>query len=262
MAESWTIQSLSRGLHLLDVVAQQPAGVTVKWLSAVSGIPLSTCYHLVKTLVDEGYVEKDKTTQFYKLSYKIAFLHNQMRIGSVMPDPIKELSQEVVDMLRETTYVAKWEHGEVIIQHIAEGNQAVKVRTLYVGYREHAFMHALGKAILAYLPNQDLKTYGRVHPPQPRTPHSLMTLGDIVRELRATRERGYSRDVEEWEPGICCIGAPIFQYDGKIWGAMAVSMPENRYDTMDQNAIQYIQNQARVMSEYLGYPKMADSYLL
>jgi DNA-binding IclR family transcriptional regulator len=257
MGESSTLQSLSRGLQLLDIIAQQPPGVTVKWLSATANLPISTCYHLIKTLVDEGYVEKDKSTQFYKLSYKIAYLHNQLRLGGTIPDSIKRISQEIVDRLKETTYIAKWDHDEVIIQHIAEGNQAVKVRTLYVGYREHAFMHALGKAILANVPTQEVQHYGRLHPPQPRTPHSLETLADIMADLRITRNRGYSRDEEEWEQGVCCIGAPIFQYDGSIWGAVAISMPNNRYDASDLATVQYIQHQAEAISAYLGYPTSA-----
>lgn len=254
MGESSTIQSLSRGLQLLDIIAQQPHGVTVKWLSVAADIPLSTCYHLVKTLIDEGYVEKDRSTQFYKLSYKIAYLHNQLRLDCTIPDLIARLSQEVVDRLRETTYIAKWEHDEVIIQHISEGNQAVKVRTLYVGYREHAFMHALGKAILAHIPTHTLQHYGRMHPPESRTPHSLKTFAEITAELRVTRNRGYSLDEEEWEQGVCCIGAPIFQYDGRIWGSVAISMPRNRYDASDLATVRYVQHQAQAMSAHLGYP--------
>lgn len=254
MANSWTIHSLSRGLRLLDIIAQQSGGITVKWLSAASDIPLGTCYHLVKTLVEEGYVEKDKISQLYKLSYKIAYLHNQMRTDFSVPAPLKLITQDIVTALQETTYVARWEHGEVIIQHITEGNQAVKVRALYVGYREHAFVHALGKTILAHLPSRDLISYRRMHPPSPRTSHSRVDPEHMEHELRLTRERGYSCDLQEWELGVCCVAAPIFQYDGRIWGAVAVSMPESRYDPASLDVPRYIQDQARLMSEHLGLP--------
>lgn len=248
-----TIRSLARGLKLLDILAQHPSGVTAKWLSATSNIPLSTCYHLVRTLLDEGYVEKDKTTQLYKMSYKIAYLYNHLPIGRTIPEPIKLISQNIMKHVCETTYIARWDHDQVIIQHIAESNQAVKVRTLYVGYREHAFMHALGKSILAHVPDQTLRRYFRMHPPAPCTPSSPQTFDDIMAELHVTRDQGYSRDEEAWQQGVCCIGAPIFQHDGSIWGAVAISMPHSRYDPSDLTIVHYIQDQAQAMSTYLGY---------
>ncbi|AUW94134.1 IclR family transcriptional regulator [Sulfobacillus thermotolerans] len=255
-----TIHSLSRGLRLLDYIAQYPEGVTVKWLSAATGIPLGTCYHLIKTMVEEGYVEKDKITLLYKLSYKIAYLYNQMRPALTVPDAIRSLSHEIVADLQETTYVAKWEHEEVIIEHIAEGNQAVKVRALYVGYRDHAFVHALGKAILSALPPRVLARYRQTHFPVARTARSHATDEQIVRELQITAERGYSLDVGEWEDGVCCcIGAPIFQYDGTIWGAVAISMPESRYDPRSEDTVHYLKKYAQAMSKYLGQPQSSRS---
>lgn len=257
MSESWTIQSLSRGLQLLDLIAEQPTGSTVKWLSAVSGIPLSTCYHLVNTLADSGYVEKDKASQTYTLSYKIAYLNNLMQTRHPTPPTMAAAAHELMQALGETTYIAKFEHGDVVVHYIAEGNQAVKVRSLYVGYRGHALLHALGKAVLAHVSTDDLAEYLRAHPPEKRTPRSRVSLDEIQQELLATRERGYSLDEEEWEVGVCCIGAPIFQFDGTVWGALAISMPSSRYRPSDLKTIQYVQEKASTISQSLGYHYIA-----
>ncbi|WP_020375809.1 IclR family transcriptional regulator [Sulfobacillus thermosulfidooxidans] len=253
MAESWTIKSLSRGLQLLDLMAEQPTGVTIKWLSAVSKIPLSTCYHLMNTLVDSGYVQRDRTRQVYTLSYKISYLHNQVQMSHMVPDELRMVAQKVSQELRETSYVAKWESNEVIIQYIAEGDQAIKVRSLYVGYQEHAFVHALGKVILAHISPKDFHAYYIHHPPQRRTLYSRIQWDEIQRERLVTRERGYSLDEEEWEEGICCIGVPLFNYTSCVWGALAVSLPRHRYDRLNQSTISYLQQEAQMVSKKLGY---------
>ncbi len=253
MAASWTIQSLARGLELLDLIATQSTGATMKWLSAVSGIPLSTCYHLVNTLIAAGYVEKDPSSQAYQLSYKIGYLHNQWHPRRQVPEALTRVATQAMADLHETTYLAKWEADDVVIQYIAEGNQAVKVRSLYVGYREHPFLHALGKAVLAQFDAGRLRDYYLSHRPEGRSPHSKVAWEEVQVELALTRDRGYSLDLEEWEAGICCIGVPLFQYDGTVWGSLAISMPKSRYRPGDRRVIAYLQEEGRMMSESLGY---------
>jgi len=257
MAPSWTIQSLSRGLHLLELMAEQPEGTTVKWLSAVSGIPLSTCYHLINTLAEAGYVQKDTRRQLYTLSYKVSYLHHQLQMGRALPDDLPTVAHRVARETHETTYVAKWEHQEIVIHHIVEGDQAVKVRSLYVGYRDHAFLHALGKSVLAHLSPKDFRAYYVSHPPEPRTPYSRVEWDALQRERLRTRERGYSLDEEEWATGVCCVGVPIFDYTGGIWGSLAISLPRNRFDRLNPAVINYLQQEARWASSRLGWAQAA-----
>ncbi len=252
MNEGTTIHSLARGLKLLDYIADQPQGVTIKWLSSVSRIPLSTCYHLVKTLRSHGFVEKNPESQAYTLSYKINFLHNQSQEANPVPQNVKRMVHHVVDQLQETTYVAKWESSEIIIRHIQEANQAVKVRALYAGYREHAFLHALGKAVLAHVPAQQLASYRRYHEVVPLTPASCTDMPSIHQELALTRRRGYSLDLEEWETGVCCIAVPLFGFGGHIWGALAISLPRSRFDTLTMETYQFLQDVGRQISRNLG----------
>ncbi len=252
MREGTTIHSLARGLKLMDFIADQPQGVTVKWLSSVSNIPLSTCYHLIKTLQNAEYIEKNPETQAYTLSSKIHYLHNQMQEAHPVPQSVKRIVHEVVDRLQETTYIAKWEGAEIVLRHIQEGNQAVKVRALYVGYRDHAFLHALGKAVLAHLPAQQVAAYRRYHPVTALTPFSQVDVQSINRELARTRQSGYSLDVQEWETSVCCVGVPLFSFDEQIWGSLAISLPKSRFDQMGLETYQYLIDVGRRISWQLG----------
>ncbi|WP_053958195.1 IclR family transcriptional regulator [Sulfobacillus thermosulfidooxidans] len=260
MAESWTIKSLSRGLHLLDLLGEQPAGTTIKWLSRVSGIPISTCYHLINTLVDCGYVKKDRERHVYILSHKVSYLHSQIQSQQTVPIELQDLAHEMSRHWHETTYVAKWDGDEIVIQYIAEGNQALKVRSLYVGYYEHAFVHALGKAILAYVSPKTFHQYYLRHPPVIRTEHSRIQWNDLQHARLVTRERGYSLDEEEWEEGVCCIGVPIFNYTQSIWGSIAISLPRSRYDRLHASLLADLLQRSTKVSQELGFRVSSDQH--
>ncbi len=223
----------------------------MKWLSSVSGIPIGTCYHLINTLMEARYVEKEKTSQTYTLSYKIAYLNNQIQTRLGLPESLTEKAYELVQLVHETTYLAKWENGEVVVHYIAEGNQAVKVRSLYVGYHEHALLHALGRAVLAYLTPAELDKYWASHEITARTPFSKGA-EDIKRELQFARDEGYAKDQEELEVGLCCLGVPIFRFDGSIWGALAISLPSIRY-APSTDLIVLLKEKAEEVSQRLGY---------
>jgi DNA-binding IclR family transcriptional regulator len=251
-APSLTIQSVERGLKLLEFIALQPDGCNVKWLSKVSGINLSTCYHLLNTLDFAGYIEKDNS-QNYVLSYKVSYLNNLVQNRRAFPQRMVTTARSLVQNTRETAYVATWENGEVVVSYIAESEQAVKVRSLYVGYRDHAFVRALGKAILAYVSPHELQVYKDMHVPEQTTRYSKISWSEIDEELKLTRERGYSLDEEEYQLEVCCIGAPVFKFDGSIWGAISISMPSNRYDPANMTTIDYLIQEADTASQSLGY---------
>jgi DNA-binding IclR family transcriptional regulator len=244
---------LVRGLQLLELIAQRQCGCSAKWLSLASGIHLSTCYHLLNSLVHAGYIQKDKHLQEYTLTDKVAHLNNLFQNQHNIPHPIKILAQSLVHNTGETAYVATWVSGEIVLTYIAEGTRSVKVRLLYVGYKEHAFLRALGKAVLAHLPPEELKAYYTTHPPLARTLNSRTSWQEIQEDLHDVCERGYAINDEEFEVGVCSIGAPIYQFDNSIWGAMSISIPSVRFNSEDKALIAFVQGQALTASFSLGY---------
>lgn len=249
-AHPWLIQSVVRSLALLELVAKQGSGCNAKWISYVSGIKLSTCYHLLNTLVSTGYLQKDAHSQEYSLTGKVAYLNNCYQRQQIIPKPLKVLTQSLVQNTGETAYLATWMDGEVSICYIAEGTRDVKVDALYAGYKEHAFVRALGKAVLAFLPETDLAHYYQMHPPLPCTPYSHITWDEILADFQQIRVQGFALDEQEFKLSICCIGAPIFQQDASLWGSLSISMPTTRFN---RELTTFVQGQALTASLNLGY---------
>ncbi len=248
-----TIQSLERGLKLLELIAEQPDAITAKWLSRISRINLSTCYHLLDTLQVAGYVRKENGTQGYVLTDKVSYLNNLVQIRSAVPRKISNLVKALANETHEACYLSRWDGGDVVTSYIAESDQTDKVRSLYVGYRGHAFLRSMGKIILAHIPPAELAQYWATHPPERRTSNSRIEWTEIQEELEHARQRGLAIDEEEYEVDVCGIAAPIFDAIGRIWGAISVAMPRSHYHRRDETLIACLQGQAVAASLSLGY---------
>jgi DNA-binding IclR family transcriptional regulator len=98
-----------------------------------------------------------------------------------------------------------------------------------VGSRDYLHSTALGKAILAFLPDGERDRLLR-GPLLARTERTMTDPDRLRTELGRVRERGVAEDRNENEVGARCLGAPIFDHRGMVIGAISVSAPESRLD--------------------------------
>ena len=223
------IASLRRGLEILELLASEPEGLLAKTVSFRTGINLGTCYHLLNTLAAAGYVAKQASTQRFALSGKISYpgytALEQARLVPWLQPHLYALR----DLTSETAYLSLRQGQEIVVSLIVESPQALKVSLLHVGYSGAAHAMALGKAILAYLDDRDVAAYLARFGMPALTSNTIFEETAFMRELAAVRERGYSLDLEEFAPGVCCIGAPIFGATGRVVASLAISLPTSRY---------------------------------
>jgi IclR family acetate operon transcriptional repressor len=135
---------------------------------------------------------------------------------------------------------------------VAESRHSLRMQA-GLGKRDPIYSTALGKAILAFLP----ETQWRHHIPdewEPRTAHTRNSLLALKRDLLQTRERGYSVDNEENELGARCVGAPIFNHIGRAIAAVSVSGPVSRMsEEMKPILAAGVMQAAAEISQRLGY---------
>jgi DNA-binding IclR family transcriptional regulator len=223
------ITSLLRGLQILELLAVEPEGLLAKTVSFRTGLNVSTCYHLLNTLVAAGYVTKQSTTQRFaatgKISYPAYAALEQARIVPTLQPHLQALREAT----RETTYLSLRQAGEIVIGAIVDSPQALKVSLLHIGYDGANHALALGKAVLAYLDERDVTAYFEQHGLPFLTTNTIREPCALKAELDMVRERGYGLDLEEFAPGVCCIGAPIFGATGRVVAALGISLPTSRY---------------------------------
>jgi IclR family acetate operon transcriptional repressor len=224
-----TITSLQRGLQILELLADSPEGLLAKTISARSGLNLSTCYHLLNTLVAAGYVVKPHGTQRFGLSGKLCFPHHGGVEGAALVPLLTPQLQALRDRTQETVYLSLRDGDEIVVGAFVEGSQALRVSLLHIGYAGANHATAIGKAVLAHLDDYDVTAYLARRGMPALTPATITEPLALKRELVAVRARGHSLDLEEFAEGVCCVGAPVFGPAGRVVASLGIPMPASRF---------------------------------
>jgi IclR family transcriptional regulator, acetate operon repressor len=246
------LRTVARALRVLEFVAEEPRQPSVKDVAESLGLNISTCHHIAKTLLERGYLTKGAERRL-ALGPQVAALHSaflrQLRpVTNFVP-----ILEELVERTGETSYAAMWDDGEVSLQAVVEGRQALRVTGLRVGYRGMAHSRASGKAVLAYLPDGELSAYLADHPLTATTPNTITDEGILRDALAEIRSNGYAVDNQEFASGVWCIAAPFFGSQGAVQGAVSISMPASRWTSTDGYS-QHVLRAASLISERLGHP--------
>ncbi len=238
------LHSVQRALGVLSLIAEHPQGLSAREISKALKLNISTCYHILNTLVASGYLDRHPHNQIYLLGPQIPFLNNAFVQSLATQEPLalpgngtrppgliatslvgrlRSVLYRLTEQTQEPSYLACWRYGEIVLQAIVEAPQAAKVTKLYVGYRGQAHSHALGKVLLAYSDPALVERYLDVHPLTLFGPNTIVQRSRFIDELNEIVRQGYGIDNEEFSTDTCCIAAPIFAPQGQVVAALAIS---------------------------------------
>lgn len=223
------IQSVSRAAQILLVVAEAPGGAAVKEIAAALGLPLPTTYHLLNTLVDQGFLAKDPDRR-YVLGPSAGILAQAYLRGNSVPQYMLAALRELAELTRETVYLADWGERDIRVLASVEGSQILRVAEVAGGPYEDGHARANGKVLLAYAWPEFRTNYLSTHPLRRLTPATICDADEFEEELARIRKRGCAYDSEEYALGVSCVAAPLLDH-GRIVAAFGVSVPIKRFQT-------------------------------
>jgi DNA-binding IclR family transcriptional regulator len=221
---------------------QDTIGATVKTFRIVEGLkelngagiselanhldmPKSSVHNYLHTLEDLGYV--DCLEGEYCVGLRFLDLGGYVRNHCEIFDAAKDEADTLAEETGELVNVLVEEHGYGVHIYRAAGTHAVPIDTR-IGKHTALSTTALGKAILAHLPEDRVDEIVDRHGlPQP-TPNAIGDRQTLFEQLETIRERGYARDDEERLNGIRCVAAPVQTADGEVLGAVSVAGPTHR----------------------------------
>ncbi|MBU4047794.1 IclR family transcriptional regulator, partial [bacterium] len=145
------------------------------------------------------------------------------------------------------------EEGEVLYLAKEESSQTIRMIS-YVGKRTPLHCTALGKVLLTYLSAEERKRIlGEKALPR-LTENTITDEEELEKELGKVREQGFALDREENEKDVCCVAAPIRNYQGKVIAAVSISGPVFRIDVNTQNNLkEALVEISEKISKRLGY---------
>lgn len=245
------VQSVARALTMVSCFAND-AELGISEIAERMDLSKSTTYGLINTLTVFGYLEQTENKK-YRLGLKLFELGNLVQSRMDIRMEAKPYCQLLADKYRTTVHLATFSEGEIIYIDKVDNNSSVVVYS-QIGKRAPMYCTGVGKAILAFLPEEYVEKYVASTSLLPVTEHTITTREKLLEELSEIRERGYAVDNEEIEPGLHCIAAPIFNHKRQPRMAISLSFPYGRIWDLDwEQAVHDVRYYARQISERVGY---------
>lgn len=222
----YTVDAAAKALDLLSVFSFTERRLSLNTLAARTGIPKATAFRLLSTLEQSGFLWKDGTE--YHLGVKCLVLGNIVAADLDLREKAHPHLVALRDATRETTHVAVLHEWQVVYIDRVPSPQPVGFMQSRAGAILPAHCTALGKALLAFVPEPDVASWAESAPFEALTPNTHTSARPLLDELRLVRERGYAVDEQEHEIGVRCIAAPIRNHRGEVVAAISVAGPEYR----------------------------------
>ena len=252
--ERHSIQSVDRAVSLLEAIAEAGGECTLTQLSHRTRLNISTCHHLLSTLVARGYVAKVPVRRSYALGARILYLSNACLRQVDLPARAAPFIEKINERTGETVHLAVLQGDAMMKVAKRESRHPVRVDTGTLGKTDAAHATATGKAMLAWLPEDDMR---RVlsHGLTRFTPKTICEWPSLIEALRHVRRNGYAVDDEEYQPGVICIGAAIRDHNGAVVGAISASTPTMRANDEHLSLVrEQVCSAVRALSAELGGP--------
>jgi IclR family acetate operon transcriptional repressor len=218
------VQSLTRGLTLLEKLAESEGGITLTEISSRVNLPPSTAHRLLNTLADMGFVTQAKDSGLWYVGLKTyrvgcAFVSNRDFVGEshAYLRKLMEASGETSNLsILDGTYAC------FIAQVQCHEVMRMLVR---LGSRIPAHASGSGKAMLSALPEDELAIVLRNSNLVQLTSKTITDPDKLRAQFAAIRARGYSYDDEENAMGLRCVAAPIYDEFAEPIGAISLAGP-------------------------------------
>ncbi|AWW39654.1 IclR family transcriptional regulator [Streptomyces sp. AS58] len=238
------VKSAARTVELLELLAargDRPA--RLQELADELGVPRSSMYALLQTLAARGWVRSDVTGSLYGIGIRAlltgtGYLDSDPRVRTVRP-----YLDEASEALGETIHMGRLDGRDVAYLATRESHEYLRTISR-VGRRLPAHVGALGKALLAERPDDDLPD----GPYEALTPHTRTTREALAADLARVRARGHSIDREEGVLGIVGFGFAL-RYDSPAQDAISCSVPVARLTPGHEERIVAVMREIRTKIE-------------
>lgn len=198
-----------RTLAILEALAEYPMGASVADLCRKLDISQNSAFRITSTLHKRGYLYRRESDKKYLLSNKLFDLSRPRVNERSLTVCAYETMQELTEETRETCQLLVRSADKCVVLEQVSGKHPVKVMG-EIGLRVPMYSCAPGKAMLAWLPGDELESWLARVRLKKFTQTTLATRKSLLADLEATRERGFSIDRAEGLEGIHCVAAPIF----------------------------------------------------
>ena len=247
-----SVQSLDRAFDILELLAGERRGMMLTDIGRHLDLHKSTVHRLLASLKDRGYIEQEAETGRYRLGLGFIALTSQylnnLEIKTEAEPHLRRLSEK----LGETVFLATLQDGNVVYLDKVEQFDGLR-RYSIIGKRAPLHCTSLGKALIMGLPVSTVRELVGEGPFEQVTPSTNTNPDILMRELELSRQRGWSQDIEEYNAGVSCVGAPVKDYRGVSIAAISSAWEGTKSPAAVIEAGRQIKAVADDISAHLGF---------
>ena len=248
---SQSVRAVERALDILLCFTREEPTRSLTQIAESIQMSKTTVHRLLATLESKRFITRDKVTGFYRLGFRFiemaSLVLQDVDLHRWARPYLKSLSEEC----GETVDLSVLDDSHVIYLDVIESPQRVKLAAA-IGQRLPALFTASGKALLAYIPEEQVLKIIDKNLAE-NTDRQPVSIADILADLKLTAERGYAISEQEYEKDINAVAAPIFDVNHRPIASIAIVGPSFRFNKDRLPALgESIRRMTQVIAEEVG----------
>ena len=248
----YNITSLQRGLRMLQLLGQSDRGLPASQIAKLSTLPVSTVHRFLVNLESGGFLMRDNAGN-YHLGLACVSLgqaaREHMDIRTVSLPHLQLLNHRT----RETVHLTVRDGLSAVYIEKLDSPQPLRIHSR-IGASVPLHCSAVGKVLLAYMSESDRETSLTQMELRRFTENTVGSIQELQTELAKVRKNGYGCDLEEHEPHVRCIAAPVWDHNGTVNASLSVTGPAVRMSIARLREIApFVRRAGLEISKALGY---------
>jgi IclR family KDG regulon transcriptional repressor len=225
-----SVQAIERGCRILDHLSRGKQSYSIQDLSLNLNLPKPTIHRILSTLRHFGFVSQDEISKEYHLGFRLVELGytvlDQIDLRKVAEPFLSNLASQA----QETVHLVILDQGEIVYLDKVEKVEGPKSLRMVsrIGMRNYAHSCAVGKMLLAFLPDRERDAIIAQKGLPRMTQNTIVHPEELIEHLARLKTQDYAIDDEENEEGIRCVAAPVRNDRGEVVAAISISGPSVR----------------------------------
>ncbi len=248
---TYSVPAVDRMLDIIEFLSSNRKSCGITELSKALKINTNSIFRIMRRLVQRSYVEIDLNGK-YQLSTKFftigMSLYTRFELRQSARKHLEWLSNET----GETTQIHIPDGKEMLVMDTVVPHASYFLQVI-PGSRVYYHSNAFGKAVLAFMDEKDVRAILPKNLPS-LTRNTITDINVLISHLANVRKTGIAFDAEEYNYGVFCIGAPVFDIDGKAAAGLGITGLTGRCHSSDsKKIIRNVLQTAEKVSRETGY---------
>jgi len=249
----YSIEVLNRAVDILSIFSHARPALSLAEVVHLAGLPKTTVFRILSSLVARGYCELDPASGKYSLGFELIRLADIRRRQNNVHDVALPIMREIRNAVNETVILSVRTGDSRVHIDFAEGLHPMR-RMADLGVHAPLYVGAASKVLLAGMDDDEVDSYLARTELKPFQDTTITDKDELRREVKSIRKRGYAESKGELFAGGGALAAPVKDFSGKTVAVLDILTPVHRYTAEHRElCIKVLLDGVRRASERLGY---------